>query len=98
MARLVGQGADGIVLGCTEIELLVRAEDASVPVLLTTALHVEAALEAARVGGLLSRDAGLRRVSPRAASCGLGACGEPCWRGSRALPASRRRARVGRLD
>lgn len=42
--RLVAQGAEGIVLGCTEIELLVSAADSAVPVFPTTALHVEAAL------------------------------------------------------
>jgi aspartate racemase len=45
--RLVGQGAEGIVLGCTEIELLVTARDSPVPVFPTTALHVAAALDAA---------------------------------------------------
>jgi aspartate racemase len=47
IARLVDRGADGIVLGCTEIELLVRPEDSPVPVLPTTRLHVEAALDRA---------------------------------------------------
>ncbi|QNA91273.1 MULTISPECIES: aspartate/glutamate racemase family protein [unclassified Microbacterium] len=44
MERLVLRGAEGVVLGCTEIELLVSAEDAPVPVFPTTALHVEAAV------------------------------------------------------
>lgn len=44
MAGLVARGAEGIVLGCTEIELLVGAEDTSVPVFPTTRLHVEAAV------------------------------------------------------
>jgi aspartate racemase len=30
---LVADGADGIILGCTEIELLVRPEDSPVPLL-----------------------------------------------------------------
>jgi aspartate racemase len=47
MARLVDAGADAIALACTEIELLVGAADASVPVLPTTRLHVEAAVAAA---------------------------------------------------
>lgn len=42
--RLIAQGAEGIILGCTEIELLVTAADSAVPVFPTTALHVEAAL------------------------------------------------------
>lgn len=47
IARLVDAGAEGIILGCTEIELLVTQRDATVPVFPTTALHVEAALTAA---------------------------------------------------
>ncbi|MCP2032979.1 aspartate racemase [Okibacterium sp. HSC-33S16] len=47
IAQLVDQGAQGIILGCTEIELLVRAEDSSVPVFPTTRLHVEAAVDLA---------------------------------------------------
>ncbi len=47
MTRLVGRGAQGIVLGCTEIELLVGPEDTTVPVFPTTRLHVEAAVERA---------------------------------------------------
>ncbi len=44
--RLVAAGAEGIVLGCTEIELLVGAADSPVPVFPTTRLHVEAAVDA----------------------------------------------------
>ena len=44
---LAAQGAEGVILGCTEIELLVSAEDSPVPVFPTTALHVDAALAAA---------------------------------------------------
>ncbi|SDO63003.1 aspartate racemase [Nakamurella panacisegetis] len=42
--RLVAAGAEGVILGCTEIELLVGAEDSPVPVFPTTRLHVEAAV------------------------------------------------------
>lgn len=45
--RLVNRGAEGIILGCTEIELLIGRADSTVPVFPTTALHVRAALEAA---------------------------------------------------
>jgi aspartate racemase len=45
MARLVQQGAQAIILGCTEITLLVGAADASVPLFDTTALHAAAAVE-----------------------------------------------------
>ncbi|GAB3392523.1 aspartate/glutamate racemase family protein [Humibacter soli] len=47
IGRLVDVGAEGIILGCTEIELLVGQSDSPVPVFPTTALHVAAALAAA---------------------------------------------------
>jgi aspartate racemase len=46
IGRLVAAGAQGIVLGCTEIELLIGPADSPVPVFPTTRLHVDAALEA----------------------------------------------------
>ncbi len=45
--RLVTEGAEGVVLGCTELELLLGPQDATVPVFATTALHVRAAVAAA---------------------------------------------------
>jgi aspartate racemase len=42
---LVDHGGEGIVLGCTEIELLIGAPDSPVPVFPTTRLHVEAAVD-----------------------------------------------------
>lgn len=45
MAGLVARGAQGIILGCTEIELLVGSADTTVPTFPTTALHVRAALD-----------------------------------------------------
>ena len=47
MARLVDAGAQGIILGCTEIPLLVGAGDAPVPLFDTTALHAAAAVDLA---------------------------------------------------
>ncbi|KJS55806.1 aspartate/glutamate racemase family protein [Streptomyces rubellomurinus] len=44
---LVAAGAEGIILGCTEIELLIGPEDSPVPVFPTTRLHAEAAVTAA---------------------------------------------------
>ena len=41
---LVAAGAQAVILGCTEIGLLVQASDVSVPLYDTTVLHVEAAL------------------------------------------------------
>ena len=43
--RLQGQGAQGIVLGCTEIPLLVRQSDVAIPIFNTTQLHAEAAVD-----------------------------------------------------
>ncbi len=43
MASLVAQGAQAIILGCTEISLLVGEQDSSVPLFDTTALHARAA-------------------------------------------------------
>ena len=39
------RGADGVILGCTEIGLLISQADLALPVFDTTALHVEAALD-----------------------------------------------------
>ena len=50
IARLVRAGAAGVVLGCTEIELLISAADSAVPVFATTRLHVEAAVDASLAG------------------------------------------------
>ncbi|MEP7368138.1 MAG: aspartate/glutamate racemase family protein [Dermatophilaceae bacterium] len=50
IARLVQAGAQGVILGCTEIELLVSSADSPVPVFPTTQLHVEAAVNAALAG------------------------------------------------
>lgn len=47
IARLVEQGAEAVILGCTEIMLLVRPEDSAVPIYDTTAIHAEAAVERA---------------------------------------------------
>ena len=41
------QGAEGIILGCTEIPLLIGAQDTDLPLFDTTALHAEMALELA---------------------------------------------------
>ena len=45
MANLLEQGAQAIILGCTEISLLVGAQDASVPLFDTTGLHATKAAE-----------------------------------------------------
>ncbi|WP_269836411.1 aspartate/glutamate racemase family protein [Rheinheimera soli] len=45
MADLVTQGAEAIILGCTEIGLLVSSEDCAVPLFDTTALHAQKAAD-----------------------------------------------------
>ena len=45
MAQLVAQGAQAIILGCTEISLLVDATDTTVPLFDTTAVHARSAAE-----------------------------------------------------
>lgn len=47
IARLVDAGAEAIILGCTEIMLLVQPEDSPVPLFDTTTLHAAAAVELA---------------------------------------------------
>lgn len=43
--KLQSQGAQGIILGCTEIPLLIRQSDVSIPIFDTTRLHAEAAVD-----------------------------------------------------
>ncbi len=45
ISRLVAQGAEGIILGCTEIGLLVGPTDSPVPIFDTTALHAQSVVE-----------------------------------------------------
>ncbi len=44
IARLVARGATAVILGCTEIMLLIGPEDSAVPLFDTTRLHAEAAV------------------------------------------------------
>jgi aspartate racemase len=47
IARLVARGAQGVILGCTEIMLLIGQEDSAVPIFDTTTLHALAAVDRA---------------------------------------------------
>jgi aspartate racemase len=47
IARLIERGAQGIILGCTEIMLLVSDEDSTVPLFDTTTIHAVAAVDRA---------------------------------------------------
>lgn len=44
---LIDAGAEGVILGCTEIGLLIHPDDVSIPVFDTTELHAEAAVRRA---------------------------------------------------
>jgi aspartate racemase len=47
VAGLRQQGADGVILGCTEVGMLIGPDDVDLPVLDTARLHAEAAVDAA---------------------------------------------------
>jgi aspartate racemase len=49
MRDLADRGAEGILLGCTEIDLLVGPADSPVPVFDTTRLHAKRAVELALI-------------------------------------------------
>ena len=52
IAGLAARGAQGIILGCTEIGLLVKPEDSPLPLFDTTRIHAEAAVEWALAASL----------------------------------------------
>ncbi|MEF3305899.1 aspartate/glutamate racemase family protein [Paenibacillus sp. GYB003] len=54
IGRLREQGAEGVILGCTEIPLLISEEDSPLPLFDTTFLHANAAVEYALNGRLTS--------------------------------------------
>ena len=41
--RLAEKGAEGVILGCTELQLLVKPDDVKIPLFDTTRIHSEAA-------------------------------------------------------
>ena len=43
--RLIARGAEGVIAGCTEIELLISAQDVTVPLFPTAYLHAVAAVD-----------------------------------------------------
>ena len=44
-AEVQAQGAEGVILGCTEIPLLIQQTDVELPIFDTTRIHAEAAVE-----------------------------------------------------
>ena len=47
VGRLARRGAQGIILGCTELPLLIQSSDVAIPLFDTTRLHAEAAVNLA---------------------------------------------------
>ncbi len=45
ISKLKEQGAEGVILGCTEIPLLVKQEDVAIPIFDTTLIHANAAVD-----------------------------------------------------
>ena len=45
IAKLADRGAEAVLLGCTELMMIVRPEDSPVPLFDTTTLHCQAALD-----------------------------------------------------
>jgi len=45
IAELQSRGAQGVILGCTEIPLLVKQKDVSIPIFDTTSIHAQAAVD-----------------------------------------------------
>lgn len=45
IAKLADQGAEGVILGCTEIGLLINQSDSPIPVFDTTVIHAKAAVD-----------------------------------------------------
>ncbi|NQU87112.1 MAG: aspartate/glutamate racemase family protein [Mariniphaga sp.] len=43
--KLAAQGAEGVILGCTEIPLLIKPEDTQLPLFNTTEIHARAAVD-----------------------------------------------------
>ena len=45
IGKLAAAGAQGIILGCTEIPLLIRSGDVDLPIFDTTAIHAQKAVD-----------------------------------------------------
>ncbi len=52
--KLAGRGAEGIILGCTELPFLIRPEDTTLPLFNTTNIHAQKALDLALDAGPIS--------------------------------------------
>ena len=56
VSRLAANGAQAVILGCTEIALLIRQSDTDTPLYDTTAIHAEQAVALALKGATPARD------------------------------------------
>ncbi len=56
IVQLEKQGAEGVILGCTEIPLLISQEDCSIPVFDTTIIHASAAVDFALASELVDQN------------------------------------------
>ena len=45
ITKFAEQGAEGVILGCTEIGMLIKQADSPIPVFDTTAIHARAAVD-----------------------------------------------------
>ncbi|MBY0445525.1 MAG: aspartate/glutamate racemase family protein, partial [Burkholderiales bacterium] len=45
--QLIEQGAEGVILGCTEITMLIQQQNVNIPIFDTTELHIRYAIHAA---------------------------------------------------
>ena len=63
--NLASHGARAVILGCTEISLLIKQEDVDVPLFDTTRIHAEAAVDYALTDNLISHESALRPMINR---------------------------------
>lgn len=68
IANLVAEGAQGVILGCTEISLLVGQDDSQVPLFDTTSIHARMAVEWALSDAILATTIASRAVVPAQSS------------------------------
>lgn len=80
--ELQGQGAEGVILGCTEIPLLIQAGDTGLPLFNTTALHAQYALEESFAENMECTASAYRRCG---CSCDRCAGEKKSWSGRGAL-------------
>ena len=58
--KLIKEGAEGVIFGCTELPFLIQQEDCPVPIFNTTMIHALAAVEFS-LGDILTKQKNLRK-------------------------------------